>query len=150
MRLISSSLTIFFKIFIPTFWITFVGFFTLAVFFNTTINIPTIQTSGFRAGTLIFFISGIAVLYYLFMRLKRVEVTETHVYVTNYYKTYRYPYSSISTIQEQNILGFTKVRMHLAEPGSFGDKIVFIASRKRWNELIQERPEVLAHMKDAP
>ena len=149
MRLISSSLTIFFKIFIPTFWITFVGFFTMAVFFNTSINIPAIQSLEFRIGTLVFFISGIAILYYLFMRLKRVEVSETHVYVTNYWKTYRYPYSSISKIDEQNILGFTKVRMELTEPGSFGKKFVFIASRKRWNELIFERPEVLAHLRQS-
>jgi len=146
MRLISSTLTLFFKLFIPTFWITFVGFLTLAILFNNDLNIAAFKTTGFRLGIIAFFIIGVSALYYLFMRLKRVEVTESHVYITNYIKTYRYPYDSITAINESSILGFYKIRLTLAEKGSFGKNIVFIASRKRWSEFIKERPDLFAHM----
>lgn len=147
MKQVSSSLTLFFKIFIPTFWMAFFGFFILALLRYGADQMPIFRSIEFKIGALIFYFTGLLSLYYFFMRLKRVEIDDTHIYVTNYFKTYKYPYNDIAEIKESNILFFKKIKIKLLSKGAFGQNFTFIASKKRWSEFVEEKIAMLSHLK---
>ncbi len=146
MKLLSTTLTLAFKIFFPTFWIAFFGTLLLAIFAIGERLSPLFVENGFRLAAVLFYLIGIVAWYYLFMRLKRVEVDDQFLYVTNYFKTARYPYTEIKKIEEQDVLLLKKIRIYLKKPGIFGTKIVFITTTKRWNSFVQERSDLLAHL----
>lgn len=142
MQQVSTSLTLFLKIFIPVFWTVFFFAFTLAVwnldvdFFG---NIP-IQT--FRIGMAVFLLLGVLFFYWSVLRLKRVEMDEDFIFVTNYFKNYKYPWHNIAEIKERDFLLFRTIHLILKEPGSFGKKITFVASRRKFNTFIKEHPHL--------
>ncbi len=79
-------------------------------------------------------------MYYLMLfRLKRVEFDKDFAYVSNYFKTYRYPWHNIIEIQETSFIVFTICTIILKEGGHFGNKIVFIASRQHYKEYMEEK-----------
>lgn len=142
MERVSTNSTLFLKFFIPVFWIVFFGSFTIAVFaynFEYFGNIPKLP---FRIGTLVFFFSGILTLYLSLMRLKRVEMDELFVYVTDYFKHYRYPYHNIEKLEESTFLFLQVVTIHLKESGSFGKKITFVSSKNRYAGFFEKHPEL--------
>ena len=140
---VSSSSTLFLKIFLPTVWIVFFGAFTLFIIFGAGRNFPDIP--GIRIGAVLFYAAGLLLLYFTLLRLKRVEMDDDHVYVTNYFKTYRYTFQSVTRIQEIDMLLLTLVILTLAEKGAFGRKIAFVRRKKVWNEFIASHPEQLSH-----
>ncbi|NJL75997.1 MAG: hypothetical protein HC892_14235 [Saprospiraceae bacterium] len=82
-------------------------------------------------------------LFYLFtLRLKRVEIDTTHIYVTNYFKHIRYPHQDVEKIVENKRLVFPKAVLILKAKGSFGKKIAYIPIRGRLNDFLNEHPKV--------
>ena len=142
MQRVSTNLTLFFKFFIPIFWIVFFGAFTLTVFVYRAEYYGDIPGRSFRIGTVLFFLSGVVMLYFTLMRLKRVEMDEYFVYVTNYFKNFRYPYHNIEKIEESKFLFLTNVTIYLKTPGNFGKSIRFIASNGRYRDFWKEHPEI--------
>src|SRR5690554_583171 len=122
---ISSSLTLFFRIFVPVFWVVFFGAFTIGLL--VTSNLPVVLDNlYFRIGLVLFYLTGLAFLYFTVLRLKRVEIDPDFVYVTNYLKTYRYPFHNIESIREINLFLFHVATIRFREKGSFGKKIHFL------------------------
>lgn len=134
---ISSSLTLFFRIFVPVFWIVFFGAFTIGLLVTSQLP-PVLDNVYFRVGLVIFYISGLAVLYFTLLRLKRVEIDPNFVYVTNYLKTYRYPFHNIESVRETNLYVFYLATIRFKEKGSFGKKIHFIESRVKFLNILDE------------
>ncbi|MEO1437071.1 MAG: hypothetical protein AAFV80_16135 [Bacteroidota bacterium] len=147
MQNISSSATLALKFFIPTIWIVFFGTITLYVCLSNNAAEMVGGTEGSvlgpRLSLLIFFFSGVAFFLFLFMRLKRVEVDQQFVYVTNYLKIYKYPYSNIERVERRRILFFRPATIHFKQPGSFGSKVTFLEGRK-FDRLMIESPETVA------
>lgn len=141
MHRLSSNWTLFFKIFLPTFWITFFGVLTLAVFFVKTPAFSGITAMVFKMGTLAFFAVGTAVLYFTLIQLKRVDIDPEHLYVSNYFKTFRYPFSNIERIGERNLGLFHLVRLHLKAPGRFGSRITFLLDDSMLSAFFEKHPE---------
>ncbi len=140
MQQVSTSLTLFLKFFIPVFWTVIVLGFNLAIWTldgNMFAGIP-IQT--FRIGILIFLLVGVAFFYFTVLQLKRVEMDQTHIFVTNYFKNFKYPWSNIENIEERDFVIFRTIHIVLKEPGTFGKKIAFVASRRKFNTFIKENP----------
>ena len=140
MQRVSTNLTLFFKFFIPIFWIVFFGAFTVTVFAYPSEYYGEIPGQAFRIGTVFFFLSGVAMLYFTLMRLKRVEMDEHFVYVTNYFKNYRYPFHNIEKIEESRFLFLTMVIIYLKTPGNFGKSIRFIASNSKYKNFWETYP----------
>jgi hypothetical protein len=78
-----------------------------------------------------------------FWRLKRVDADDTHIYVTNYWTTLRYPWTDVARIEEKKRLNRRVVNFWLRAPGRFGQVISFLpgsffdewmAERKRTGE----------------
>lgn len=146
MRRLSTSATLLLKIFLPTFWIVFFGLMTAFVVFTGPGKSPLVGNLIFKAGFLGFFLLGLVILYFTLLQLKRVEYDDEFLYVTNFFKTYRYPFHNIEKIKESNFLLFYTARVTFKEPGSFGKKIVFIESRQKFEDFIKSRPEIAAQL----
>src|SRR5690625_7405299 len=124
---ISSSFTLFFFLFVPIFWLVFFGAFMVASFIYAN-ETAFFQTLGYKIGIIIFYITGVIFFYFTLLQLKRVEIDTDFVYVTNYFKTYRYPFHNIDTITEIDLLLFKLGTIRFKEKGSFGSKEIGRAS----------------------
>lgn len=142
MQRVSTNLTLFYKFFVPIFWIVFFGSVTAAVLINPRAYYGEIPGTWFRIGVVIFFLSGLLMLLFTLMRLKRVEMSHTHLYVTNYFKHIRYPLEDIDKIQETEFLIFKIVTVYLKSKGTFGRRFTFLASRSRYADFWRQHPEV--------
>ncbi|MEO1518568.1 MAG: hypothetical protein AAFV95_26365 [Bacteroidota bacterium] len=140
MTAVSSTLTLFFKLVLPTMWITFFTGLTVAMFTLDITYVGPFTIEGFRMGLLAFLLTGIAFLYWSVLRIKRVDMDNEFFYVTNYFKTYRYPFHQIQKLNERDYKLFRVFDIYLKEPGSFGKKITFIAHRYRFDQFVQSHP----------
>jgi hypothetical protein len=141
MQRISSNSTLFLKIFLPTFWIVFFGIFTIAVLMAKTPHFGSVPAATFKLGLALFFLAGTAALYFTLLKLLRVELDEHHVYASNYFKTYRYPYRNVEKITERDLGLFHLVRIHLKAPGRFGAKITFLLDETMLKDFLEKHPE---------
>ncbi|NNE29948.1 MAG: hypothetical protein HKN16_09935 [Saprospiraceae bacterium] len=141
MQRISTNATLILKFFIPTVWITFFGAVTIAAFLTkgTFYGIPE---GPFKAIVFAFFAIGFLFLWWAVLRLKRMEIDEEYVYVTNYFKTYRYPFSSVEKLNLKDFKFFKTLEVQLKEPGSFGESMTCVISEKLFFEYMQEHPKV--------
>ncbi len=134
---ISTSFTLFFRLFIPIFWIVFFGAFTIGLLLTS--QLPgVLDNSYFRIGIVLFYLVGLVFLYFTFLKLKRVEIDRDFVYVTNYVKTYRYPFHNIASINDINLLLFHLCTIRFKEKGNFGKKIYFLESRIKFKNILDE------------
>lgn len=142
---VSSSWTLYYKIFLPTVWI---------VFFGALIGVALIMQSLDRlrlhplmiAGALVFYLLGIVILRFSLLRLQRVELAEDCFYVTNYFKTYKYSYSSIADIDERDLLIMKLTSIRFAEKSAFGKSVHFIQRRKVWTDFTEENAHLFEHL----
>ena len=142
MERVSTNATLFYRLFLPIFWIVFFGAFTLAVFITNRDLYGEIPGNYMRLGSAFFYITGVVVLYFTLMKLKRVEMDKEFIFVTNYIKHYRYPWHNVESIHEQNFLFLKLVTITLKTPGSFGKKFVFAASHQLYAGFWEEHPEL--------
>jgi hypothetical protein len=140
MERVSTNATLFYRLFLPIFWIVFFGAFTLAVFITNRELYGEIPGNYMRLGSALFYITGVVVIYFTLMRLKRVEMDDQFVFVTNYLKHYRYPWHNIESIHEQSFLFLKLVTITFKESGSFGKKIVFAASHQLYAGFWEANP----------
>lgn len=124
----------------------FFSAFTFAIWMTDGRNMGGLPEKPMQIGSLIFLLGGIFLFYKTLLQLKRVEMDADFVYVTNYHKHARYPYHNIEKIEELDYLVFNLVRIHLREPGYFGKRISFIPSKKRFQDFLNEHPEVVGDL----
>ncbi|MBK9150805.1 MAG: hypothetical protein IPM26_07310 [Saprospiraceae bacterium] len=147
MQRVSSNLTVFFKLFLPTVWIVFFGVFTLAIFLTENTQIPFLTSNIFRFSFLAFYLFFLSLIYLTLLQLKRVELGPDHYHVSNYFKTYRLYYHDIASV---NIIPLGRLKIitfTLKSKSSFGRKIHFLTSSFLWNHFMDHHPHVAAHLK---
>lgn len=142
MQHISTSVTVILKYFVPTIWIIFFGTMTILFFMQGDVGLFGLPASIFKLIFTSFFLLGVALLYFTFIQIKRVEIDDNFLYVTNYLKIFKYPFSNIERIREVNYGLFILVRVYFKEPGYFGKKIIFIASQRRYADFFRRHPNV--------
>lgn len=138
---VSSNLTMMLRLILPILWTVFFGSFAIAFFIADPADTPVLYNPIFKWGYLLCFFLFLLFLKVTFMRLLRVEFDEEYVYVSNYFKTYRYSFSDISDIKEDDWLLFKLIRIKLKEKAKFGKTIPFIAAKTRLNIYMKEHPE---------
>lgn len=146
MHRLSSNATLFLKFFIPVFWIVFFGAITLAALFYQYEYLGNTPALYFKAGMLSFFVTGVLLFSFTLLRLKRVEADADFLYVTNYFKAARYPFHNIEHLRISRFLILQLATVYFKEPGIFGNRIFFIASRHLMDDYwaaFPERKEVL-------
>lgn len=135
MERVSTNLTLFYRIFVPVFWIVFFGSVTVAVWAISS------NSLSLQLGMTFFFLTGAATLFFTLMRLKRVEMGDEFVYVTNYFKTFRYPYSNIESVEVSQFLFVRVASINLVQGGYFGKRLLFIPSGRRLEAFFDAHPE---------
>lgn len=140
MQRVSTNLTLFFKLFLPTFWLAFFGAASIAFFTLTQNPIAQIVSISFLVG-------GLALMYFTIFQFKRVEMGEDALYATNYFQHFQYPYSNVEKITHQNYFILKTATIHLKVPGSFGKKIVFVPSKILYRDFWDAHPELRVELK---
>ena len=140
MHRVSTNLTLFYKFFIPIFWIVFFGSVTVAVLAYPFAYIGNIPAGSFRLGILFIYLSGVLLLAFSLMRLKRVETDDHFFYVTNYFKTARYPFHSIERVVERKFFFFNTATIYFKEKGIFGKRAFFVPSNLRFRDFWDANP----------
>jgi hypothetical protein len=144
---VSSNSTVFLKYFLPTIWTVFFGTLFVVILFAGQVRVGSMDSTIFKFVYGFAFLSIIALLYFTVFKLKRVELNEKSVYVTNYVKIYRYPFSSIESIKSYHYGWSLIYRIELKEAGFFGKRITFLAHKKRLVNFLKENPEVALALK---
>ncbi len=139
---VSSRLTPFAKLFFPVFWLTFFGAFAIAVMVTDMEPYTPWSNTAFRAGVVIFFLVGAGLLLATLARLKWVAFDEHFIYVSNYFKQYRYPWSLVLAIREQDLGIASLVTIRFSQKGYFGDKIFFLANEGRLQRFLDGHPHL--------
>jgi hypothetical protein len=142
MQRLSSNSTLFFKFFIPVFWIVFFGAFTGACLLYKFDYFGNVPANVFRTGVVLFYLTGVVVLGLTLMRLFRVEADEHFIFVTNYFKASRYPFHNIKKVQERYFLSLLLVSVYFKEPGQFGKRVTFIANKRLYNDFWDALPQL--------
>ena len=145
---VSSSATLFLKLIFPTLWAVFFGVLWIGSFLSGYDYFGPFPAFTFLLGLGLFFLFGIGILYWALFRIKRVDMSSEGIYVTNYFKNYRYTYDSLATIKERDYGLFLVVDLLLKKPGSFGKKMTFLASRKRFKAFVNNNPELFTSLPD--
>ena len=135
---LSSSLTLFWAVAVPTMWAAFFGIFTIAVFCAEREYYGFVSSGVLRILIPLMLVGGLVVWYFTIMRFKRIDLDADFVYATNYIKTYRYPWHNIQDIKTQKGVLFNKGIITLKQGGQFGSQLPFLLSNRRWREFVSE------------
>lgn len=109
------------KVIFPVLWIAVTGIGIVAMFFA-----EKGENGPPKLMFLLFWIMGIAFLYWTSMRLKAVNIDDEFLYVSNYLKEISIPLSNIDDVTENRWINIHPVKIHLKSPSEFGDKIIFM------------------------
>ncbi|MFN0034026.1 MAG: hypothetical protein ACKVUS_03100, partial [Saprospiraceae bacterium] len=135
---LSSTSTLFWRVFVPIFGTVFLSGLLLAFLLipeeELYLSFPLLW------GRLVLFSLWLGWLFLVrrtLWRLTRVDADATHFFVTNYWTTARYAWADVERVEEKTRLGRRIVQLWLRAPGHFGQKISFLPSG-RFEEWKQE------------
>ncbi len=132
---LSSNWTMFFKLFIPTFFGVFYGLLSIMLLFKT--NTFGSDNQWMAYSNFLFFLGMMFIFYHSVWRLVRVEADEKMVYVSNYFKTYRYPIDAIDGIEFTSSLIFKRALLKLKSKGTLGQHLPFLIHRAGIDTIVE-------------
>lgn len=138
---LSSNSTLFLKIVLPTVWMVFFVLLMVVMFLVEPEDNPFMTNPFVRYGILFGFLFIFFIAYRTILRLKRVDADKDHIFVSNYFKTYRYKLKDIKTIEEVDFGLFLVLSIVLHQEGKFGRNIPFLLNRPTFDDFIQSHPE---------
>lgn len=141
MTRLSSNWTLFYKFFIPTFWIVLIGACVAATWAMKISIFPGVSPFTFGLILTAIYLGVLLLLYIFTLRLKRIEIDENYIYITNYFKNYRYPHQDIDFIESPNRPLFSVATLHLKAAGSLGNKMKYLEVRGWLQEFLRKHPE---------
>ncbi len=123
---LSSNATLFWRVFLPVFGTVFLSGMLLAfwlidpddLYLNYSIWWPRILLG----------LLWLAWLFFIWKKLfplKRIDADSSHLFVTNYWITVRYPWTDVAGMQPGKWLGRPAISLQLNAPGRFGRNINF-------------------------
>lgn len=135
-------MTIILKIFLPTFWLVFFGAFVVVLWIYKIDAFRGLSPNNFRILATVLYLIFVLLFVFSLMRLKRVEMDSESIFVTNYFKHVKYPWSNVEKINESPFPFVRVATVILKTPGRFGKKLFFIPHKRRFNEFLSENPKV--------
>lgn len=135
---VSSNITLILRLFIPTFCIVFFGLMAFAILFADSYSVPFPQVPYIRFILFGFFVLCFVVMYYTIMQLKRVELSQHQMLVSNYFKTYAYQFKDIESMKKYNLLVIKLWVVKLKYKGKFGKKIPFILNKAQMDYCLEQ------------
>ncbi len=135
---LSSNKTLFWRIFIPIFGtVILVGMNTALLLIseeNLYLSFPALWA---RLTAILLLLVWLYMIKHTLLRLKRVDANETHLFVTNYWDTVRYPWSDVVEVAETQRMGRRLVHLKLAAPGRFG-QVVSMLVGSQYEEVMAQ------------
>lgn len=128
-RRLSSAQTFFIKIVFPVLWIGVFGAVTFVLFFagdslpgrNRTSPPPETRWFVLGAG-----IVGSAVVFWSCGRLKRVDMDDRYLLLSNYREEIRVPLAEVVAVHENRWLSLHPITLEFRRPTPFGERVVFM------------------------
>ena len=133
---ISSSMTVYHKLFFPTLWLCLFGFGTATMF---------VQDGPTKWMFFILLIFGSLLISGFCLPLKYVSIEGSDLLISGFQQTIRVPASNILDITENFVLNTHPVWIHFRTPTEFGSKIMFMP-KTRMFALFSSHP-VVAELK---
>ncbi|MBK8634174.1 MAG: hypothetical protein WAT92_15110 [Saprospiraceae bacterium] len=134
MTRITSNMTLFWKLFIPIMIATMMGIFGLALLFTDNYNFDLFFSPLSKLIYWLYYLLVLTFLYFKLFTFKRIEFDEDHFYVTNYFKTIRFPHIAVERLHYGR-LGKISARMVLKQEGFFGKSLRFVPYQIGLGEL---------------
>jgi hypothetical protein len=146
MNQVSTNLTLFYRIFLPVFFGVFLGALIIFMWMHPQSYYANIEGSTFRIALTVAYALMMIFFALTVWRLRRVEMSPEWVYVTDFFRQARYPWSNVQAVHETPTGLLRLVHVEFSEPGTFGKRATFIASRSRWRLFKEEFPDRLADL----
>ena len=146
MQRISSQLTIILRIMLPTGWLTLILSIVILLGWTVRGKAGLMANPFIWIGLLLILGTGFAFIKFILWRLYRIDMDERYLYVSNYFKTYKYELTDIESILDSKILPGRVFCIRLKSKGSFGKNIYFLASQVLWKEYIETQPRQMNHL----
>jgi len=135
---VSSNMTLILRLFIPTFCIVFFGLTAIAMLFADGYSLPFPSIPGIRYILLSFFILCFFIMYSTIMKLKRVELSDTQLFASDYFKTYAYEFKDLESVKRFNLLIIKLWVVKLKYKGKFGRRIPFILNKVQMDYCLEQ------------
>ena len=113
MQRISSNLTIVFKLFIPTFWVTFYGLLTLFIIFMDAETSPLFSSMQAKILVAVVFILFAVLIYFTLFQLLRFDASSDHFLISNYFKTFKYKFEDVASISTTKFLFINLLKINM-------------------------------------
>lgn len=141
---LSSNLTIVWRVFLPVFGTVFLAGFVAVFWFGISADEYAVSSSlwVWRFATLGVLALWLVALFRFLWPLKRVEADDYFVFISDYWHTLRYPWSDVEDLYEKKGLFRTLAYLELKAPGRFGQVIRFVPGRHfhAWLDVRKEQP----------
>ncbi len=142
MHRVSSQLTIVLRIVIPTVWFSAILSSIVMLTWAVRGKAGLFSNPYIWLGLLIMVGTGYAFIHFILWRAYRIDMDEEYLYVSNYFKTYKYPYTEVVSIRDAGLWKNRIYRITLQSKGSFGQYIYFFASKVLWKDFQEEHPQL--------
>lgn len=125
---LSSTGTLFWRVFIPVFGTVFMLGLTLAFWLTEEddLRMPFVPVAWARILILVLLFAWLLFIRRTLWRLKRIDADNNFIYVTNYWITLRYAWQDVDRIEIKHRLGRRILNLWLKAPGRFGQIISFL------------------------
>jgi hypothetical protein len=126
--MLSSNLTLFWRIFVPVFGTVFMTGLLLAFWLINGNDLYLTAMPVLVARLLIttLWFGWLVLMARTLWRLRRIDADSLHFYVTDYWTTVRYPWTDLQRTEEVTRWGKKIVHFHLKGKGRFGQRISFL------------------------
>ena len=144
MQRVSSQLTIFLRVALPTVWFTLILSITILLGWTIRGKAGLLSNPIIWISLLIVLGTGFIFIWFILWRFYRIDLDDDYLYISNYLRTFKYPISDLESIHESSILPGRIFRIRLKNRGTFGQNIYFLASQVLWKDYIDLHPSVKA------
>ncbi len=141
---VSSAWTLVLKLFIPIFYAVFMGAWTVTTIYIGDEVSPVFEHWLYRISMIVLYTLGVLFFISTTWKLKRLDASSSHLYVTDYFKTFSYSLDSIAEIRPISLLIFNFLKIRLKEKGSMGDQFYVLIEKSVWEQYVMAHPEILS------
>jgi len=131
---------------LPTGWLTLILSITILLGWTVRGKAGLMANPIIWISLLLILGSGFAVIKFLLWRLYRIDMDDRYLYVSNYFKTYKYELTDIDSILDSKILPGRIFCIRLKSKGSFGKNIYFLASQVLWKDYIETHQKKMGNL----
>jgi len=146
MQRVSSQLTIALRIALPTAWVTLIFSIVLLLGWAVRGKAGLIANPFIWIGLLIILGTGFVFIKFILWRLYRVDMDDRNLFVSNYFRTYKYELTDIDFIRDSKIMPGRIFCIRFKSKGSFGKNIYFLASQALWKDYIDTHTEQMRQL----